>query len=83
MFGSLSTSILLQTIFVIVQNWKSNWREFGEELAFALVGFIAPKYAYKVAKGIDREKGALLDPLMAMVSCKCIELFSEGLPSGG
>jgi len=78
--ASLNVSMGLQLIFVWGQNKDIGWRKVLRESIPVLIGFKPALDAYRVATGVEQEKGQRLTPMTEMTAMKVTEVFAEGIP---
>merc|ERR1711871_729087 len=74
--ASLTVSMGIQLIFIWGQNKRIGWKTVGKESIPVLIGFKPALDAYRVAAGVEQEKGQTFDPMLEMSYMKGIEMFA-------
>ncbi len=82
LLGMIALNLAVQALVVTLQNSHRGRRAVLWELGI-LFSLLKPGVdAARVAGGAERVEGAPLDPFMAMVCCKLIEMTFESIPGG-
>jgi len=78
--ASLTVSMGIQLILIWVQNKGIGWKKVMKESIPVLIGFKPALDAYRVATGVEQERGQTVDAMIEMTMMKAAEMFAEAIP---